>query len=119
MTQQRLNLVAPLEGVVDVGEWSQPFDRVFICGGDSYEPEPCDCGFTGHWEHRWVYGWTTYTRKAKSYADASVFQRGGHKVMIGYDERCPGCGDIERFDSDSEVRGQLQECGPVLQGKWT
>lgn len=78
------------------------------------EPDPCDCGFLGDWERRWVMVWCHKpghrrlpARVAEDVARGWPGRAGedGWWGMDGWDERCPGCGDIERFDMDgNEVR---------------
>ena len=99
----------PLD-VVAVGDW-EPLLRQ-LCPKAQVDPVPCDCGYIGAWDLRSIYGWHTYDERPQSYSDAALKQVGGWKVNIGFDERCPGCGDIERFDNDANLCGRLVESAP-------
>lgn len=81
--------------VHSVDHWGPPTPQL-VCPAVRDEPEPCSCGFVGRWEHRWVYTWHVPTRWPRSASEAARTE--GWKVLAGYDERCPGCGDVERFD---------------------
>lgn len=91
-----------------VGDWHSPLGPVFMCPSPGFvAPEPCECGFVGEWEWRHWYVWADdpgHRRSARAcQRDAA---RGwpprphdeGWWCIGGSDERCPGCGDVERFD---------------------
>ena len=78
-----------------------------ICPKMHVPPAPCDCGFVGDWDHRWWYYW--HEAPGRQRGDRQIrrdIARGlpprhgdeGWWCIGGYDERCPDCGDIERFD---------------------
>lgn len=103
------------------GDW-RPAVRV-ICPRARSEPEPCDCGFVGDWEHRWVYVWHDVPGHRRG--DRAIrrdIAKGfparandeGWWVADGFDERCPQCGDIERFDNDANRVAQFAEHAKVV-----
>jgi hypothetical protein len=75
----------------DVGPWTPGVTP--ICPKAQTAPDLCDCGFLGVWEHRWVCV---------------------GNVIAGWDERCPGCGDIERFDMDANRVADFAEHAKVI-----
>lgn len=94
-----------------------------ICPKAQVEPVLCDCGHLGAWERRWVYIWHDVPGHARG--DKAIrkdMARGfpprphdeGWWIVGGWDERCPGCGDIERFDFDGEQVGRFQEQAKVI-----
>lgn len=100
--------------VYEVDDWTP---RVApLCPKAQEDPEPCDCGHEGEWEHRWVYVWHKPKRTRGSYGAAA--KANGWKVIAGFDERCPGCHDVERFDLNAELlgheRGRLAEVVRLL-----
>lgn len=99
--------------VHEVGDW-EPELHV-LCPAARPDPEPCDCGYLGGWERRWVFRWYTSRRKPRSFTEAAS---NGYKVLAGFDERCPGCHDVERFDLDANhlgsERGRLAEVVRML-----
>src|SRR5512139_1814442 len=108
-----------LAGSDVVGSWEPPFRN--LCRPTP--PEPCDCGFVGRWDRRWVYTW--YHKAGHQRGDKAIrrdIARGlparahdeGWWVIDGWDERCPGCGDIDRFDHDANLVGRLVEQAKVV-----
>lgn len=102
-----------------VGPWKPPMS--VICEKAHVEPDPCDCGFEGDWEWRMVFVW--HDQPGHVRGDKAVrrdIERGlppcfgeeGWWVVGGVDERCPGCGDIERFDVEA-LFGKRSDFGPV------
>ena len=100
-------------------EWSAAFRN--LCNPSP--PELCDCGYLGAWERRTVYVWGNhpgYRRGDK--AIRRDIARGlparpndeGWWCMAGWDERCPECGDIERFDEDGNVVARFAEQAKVV-----
>lgn len=83
-----------------VGEWKPPTRQ--LCNPS--DPEPCDCGFVGEWEERMVFTWFTPV----------VQGRKGWWAIAGWDERCPQCGDIERFDDAGNVVRRFAEQAKVI-----
>lgn len=107
-----------------VGTWSPPL-RVFICHGRRPTPPPdlCDCGYEGEWENRPVFTWVpepglrrTDTTVRHDLAQGLPARSGdqGRWVVAGRDERCPECGDIERFDLDGELVDRRREHAGVI-----
>ena len=95
---------------------------VVICARASQAPDPCDCGFIGEWERRSVFVWAPSKRvrsdrlirrdRALGWPPRSS-EPGGY-MMAGYDERCPGCGDVERFTLQGEQVSRFAEQAKVL-----
>lgn len=98
--------------------------NVFICGpgaADASIPEPCDCGFVGWWQYRFLYDW--HAEPGHRRTDEAIrrdLAKGlparardeGWWVIAGSEERCPGCGDIERFDRDHNlIEAEINEVG--------
>lgn len=93
-----------------VGDWHTRVEPQFICPGGPMPDDECDCGFVGRWDYRQVYTWLDVPGHRRS---ARMIRRDmadgwparpkdeGYWCVAGYDERCPGCGDMERFDSDA------------------
>lgn len=81
--------------------WRKPLRP--LCPKAQHEPAPCDCGYVGDWMFRlWREKWPC---KAKNCFDCRYGQREGHERIVGHEELCPRCGDVERFD----MRGALVE----------
>lgn len=102
------------ESQVVEGEWKGGTDGpTFMCPGGPLEDDVCDdCGYIGRWEHRAVMTWYPMPGMARGPASvARDLAKGwpprpddeGYWCMAGHDERCPGCGDIERLDFDRNV----------------
>ena len=96
-----------LAGSTVTTDWHEPVRQ--LC--NPTPPEPCDCGFAGDWEYRFVMVWHDGPRKATDKTVRGWLAKGwpyrnapGSWVIGGYDERCPQCGDIERFDLDTFER---------------
>lgn len=97
------------------GEWHEPMGPMWFCPGGMKEPEPCDdCGFVGEWEWRPLVMWHDLPGHRRS---ERIIMRDvkwglpprrdgeGWYVWSGREERCPGCGDVEQFDTDGELIG--------------
>lgn len=69
-----------------VGEWEDPVRP--LCPR-FHVSDPCDCGYDGDWQRRWIYDKLPC----------------GHTTLTGYDEKCPSCGDIERFSTLGVLSG--------------
>ncbi len=104
------------------GEWGPPL-QVFICPPGPADPDPCDCGFVGEWERRAVWVWVDHPGHRRG--DKAIrrdLARGfparageeGWWALGGFDERCPGCGDIERFDEEGHRVAQFVERAKVV-----
>lgn len=105
-----------------VGQWKEPIGgTTFICPGGRDQPDPCGCAYVGYWHHRWVYTW----QPGKTRTDRMIrrdLRRGlpaqagnpGCWVVAGYDERCPNCGDIERFNLEADFLGGYVERAKIL-----
>ena len=94
-----------------------------ICPKMQVDPSPCDCGFLGEWHRRWVYIWNAVPgHKRTDRAIRAAIARGlpprpgdnGWWVIGGWDERCPGCGDIERFDMAGTEVARFAEQAKVI-----
>lgn len=120
---RRADLRGVLRVIVDlltstvVGEWKDPARQ--LCNPEP--PDPCDCGFVGEWPYRWVMVWHDEPShragdrmKRRWLAKGWPVLDGGWWVIGGMDERCPGCGDIERFDMEHERIRQFEERARVL-----
>jgi hypothetical protein len=103
-------------------EW-KPGVVVFMCSVDPDRPLPpepseaCDCGYVGQWDHRPWFAWhdeTAKERKARERAGHAAKPGNGQWFMAGWEERCPGCGDIERFNVGGEMIERRQEKARVL-----
>jgi hypothetical protein len=97
-------------------EWKAPL-KVFVCPPATEPPPMCDCGFVGRWQHRPWLEWhenseTVSARKAREGTMRPFLP--GWWVIGGIEERCPGCGDIERFDSDHNLIDRRQDHARVL-----
>lgn len=105
-----------------VGEWHQE-GVVFMCPGGPVESDECDCGYKAPWEYRSVLVWHVepgYQRSAHSdHRDTAQgrppLSRDGWWVIAGWDERCPNCGDIERFDHDGTLVRRFTSLTPVTE----
>lgn len=97
-------------GIAD-GQWREKVRP--LCPAAQSPTDVCDCGFEGNWHMRW---WTelrpcpptravlgTDDRPGEVVRRCHDCKRGGpgHDVIAGWEERCPRCGDIERFDMDT------------------
>lgn len=97
---------------LDPAEWrAKP---TILCPASRPEPDVCDCGYEGPWHMRF---WTHLQPCPPTYASigpdgtkelhrrcASCKNGGtGHDLIAGWEERCPSCGDIERFTMDGEL----------------
>jgi len=86
-----------------------------LCPAAQPEPDVCDCGYEGEWLMR---HWTELQRCPPTYAElGSGSGRGfvvkqchdckrggpGHDLIAGWEERCPRCGDVERFQWDGTL----------------
>jgi hypothetical protein len=98
-------------------EWSEG-QAVFICPPPKdADPNPCDCGNCGRWEYRPWFVWHDETddqRRKRERRGHVALPGHGSWVIAGYEERCPGCGDIERFDEDGHLVERRQEQARVL-----
>lgn len=103
-------------------EW-HPGAHMFICSTEFDDPlpfvppEPCDCGYVGQWEQRPWFAWhdeTEKERKERERAGHAARPGSGSWFIGGFEERCPGCGDIERFDEDGEMIERRQDKARVL-----
>lgn len=85
-----------------------------LCPAARSEPDPCDCGYVGDWVIRfWKAMQPCPPTSARRDADGQVrverrcdeCKRGGdgHFLYAGWEERCPRCGDEERFTFDGEL----------------
>lgn len=101
------------------GEWTEPI--VQLC--KPTPPEPCDCGFAGHWLYRKVMTWEAQPgHKRSDRAIRADIERKwpprpndeGWWCTTGFDERCPGCGDIERFDLEGAEVARFAEQAKVV-----
>jgi hypothetical protein len=108
---------------MQVGEWAPPM-AVFLCPPPSHEePDVCDCGHEGAWEWRSVWGWheeSGHRRKDRTIRRdiARGFPSRTHDegwwVIAGRDERCPQCGDIERFDTEGNRVAEFVQNAQVV-----
>jgi len=85
-----------------------------LCPKAQHEPDPCDCGYVGAWVVR---HWKERQRCEPTYAllfdnaPGEVVRRcadckaggDGHDLYAGWEERCPRCGDVERFRWDGTL----------------
>lgn len=102
---------ATLEESEIVGEWHTREPVTFMCPGGPLPDDECDCGFVGRWDYRHVHTWLERPGMKRN---DEIIRRDmalgwphrpndeGYWCIAGYDERCPGCGDMERFDMDAE-----------------
>jgi hypothetical protein len=104
-----------------VGPWEPVVTP--MCPKAQTDPVLCDCGFLGAWEHRWVSVWnlapgfTRGDRVCRRDIEEGRPVRSddeGWWVIGGFDERCPGCGDIERFDMDANRVADFAEHAKVI-----
>lgn len=107
--------------VTHVGEWEHR--ALPSCPQTRGEPDGCGCGHVGRWETRWLLAPSVsdieYVRlpSGRRYARRSPAPAERHLVVVGQDERCPGCGDIERFRlADYAYAGARAEFATVLLG---
>jgi len=98
--------------------WARP-----ICSKWLDEPDPCDCGHTGEWERRFVLVWChqpghhrpdRQIREDMAKGWPGRPRDEGWWVMDGWDERCPSCGDIERFDMEAIEGRRFRVQGVVI-----
>lgn len=85
-------------------EW-HPGAHVFICSTEFDDPLP----FVPP-EH----DETEKERKERQRAGHAARPGNGSWLIGGFEERCPGCGDIERFDEDGEMIERRQDKARVL-----
>lgn len=115
MTTAEIETVTP-------GPWEMPV-KVFLCPPPAQLelPDPCDCGYDGEWERRWVYEW--HSEPGYRLNDRTARQNlrrglpcrdGGWWVIEGWEERCRGCGDIERFGMEANLVGRRVERAEVV-----
>ncbi len=91
-------------------EWEPKL--VSLCNPEP--PEPCDCGYVGEWEFRPWFRWHDYNPTAKERREAKRVLPVGWWIIGGFEERCPGCGDIERFDEFSNLIESTCERADVI-----
>lgn len=82
----------------DVTEWGLP-PPIFMCNTTDLDPnrvigcdDECDCGYRGRWLRR---QWR-------------------HDLAQGFDEKCPQCGDVERWtatDGDWTLTAEISNTG--------
>lgn len=109
-----------------VGDWQTPDGVVFMCPGGPVPPDECDCGYVGNWESRWVYVWYEHPGHSRHARNDEAILRDvregrpprpddeGWWVMGGRDQRCPACGDVERYDNEGEcVAVNLNRAGRI------
>lgn len=104
-----------------VSEWKPAMNS--LCPKSHVAPVLCDCGFLGDWEYRWVYVWFSGSgtvrgdkacRRDIERGFPPRFGESGWWVIGGWDERCPQCGDVERFDYNADVVRQWSEQATVV-----
>jgi len=97
-----------------IGPWHPPVVLVH----SPIEHEQCDCGFSGEWEYRSVFTWHNVPGyRRPDWAIRADLTRGfpvrskdgGWWIIAGWDERCPQCGDVERFDERGAVVARFAE----------
>lgn len=104
------------EIVIAVGApWREFEGHPFICGEDgcaTFEPDECDCGYVGDWQWRMLYRWfdqpghcrrDEFIRRDMAIGLPGRPRDEGWWVLAGWEERCPGCGDIERLDAGRNI----------------
>jgi hypothetical protein len=120
--QQRLEDVELIGSTIVTSVWTPPI-VVFVCPRPTGSPEGCECGYVGPWETRSVFTWQTEPGHRRS--DDTIrrdLARGlparsgdeGWWVTAGHDERCPGCGDIERLDPTGRKVTEFREDAVVV-----
>lgn len=98
--------------VVDPDSWRRTPQR--LCPAARATPDPCDCGYVGAWAMRmWKDHLPCPPTTAYRDPDGAVqverpcqdCRNGGpgHLRYAGWEERCPRCGDIERFTHDGTL----------------
>lgn len=91
-----------------MGETAQTYkDRMWrrpirpLCPSAQSDPDPCDCGHVGAWMWRLV----REQRRCRK-PDCFGCRYGpveGHPRIVGREEMCPRCGDVELFTLDGEL----------------
>lgn len=98
--------------MADRFEWH---DKVrALCHRAQVPVDVCDCGYVGDWQQRW---WTElqrcttfgeFTEPGRPYrlhSRCAECRAGGpgHDRIAGWEDRCPRCGDVERFRWDGTL----------------
>ena len=106
------------------GEWREQIRPLCPSASARADLGPCDCGYEGDWLYRpWshvqpcppTWGYRTLEGAARVVGRCADCKRGGtgHETLAGFEEKCPRCGDIERFDLDGElVESRRNPYGP-------
>lgn len=110
-----------LAGSRVVGEWHAS-GPMFICPGGMVDPEECDCGYKGEWDFRSVLTWCvdpgfhrpTWLDHKDTARGWPIISPDGWWVISGWDEKCPVCGDIERFDGEGNEVRRFKTLGVVV-----
>lgn len=101
---------------LDAERWHRK--PVLLCPAARSEPGPCDCGYVGVWVQRF---WKSLQPCPPTWATlgtddqpGEVVRRcddckaggEGHLLFAGWEDKCPRCGDVERFTFDGELVDQ-------------